>query len=65
MERITIMKTVTFSVENLRASVATEQEKQVSTISDEEIVDKAWEWAKEWFGSEDNLIMIDEEGNEL
>lgn len=65
MERITIMKTVTFTVENLRASVAVEQGKQVSTIDDEDIVEKAWEWAKEWFGSTEDLIMIDEDGEEL
>lgn len=65
MEKITIMKAVTFSVENIRADIATTTGKQVSTITDEEIIEKSWEWAYQTFGDGEGLIMIDEEGNQL
>lgn len=65
MERITIMKAVTFLVENVRADIAINQGKQVSTITDEEIIAESWKWAYQTFGDGEGLIMIDENGEQL
>jgi hypothetical protein len=65
MEKITIMKVVTFSTENIKADLATNKSKQVSTITDEEIIECAWEWAYQVFGDGEGLIMIDENGEQL
>lgn len=65
MERITIMKVVSYLPDNIKVEIATNLGKQVSTITDEEIIECAWEWAHNEFGSTEGLIMIDENGEEL
>lgn len=65
MEKISVMKVITYSVENIRATIATELEQQVGTITDEQIIQRVKDYAYDDFGSLENLIMIDENGEQL
>jgi hypothetical protein len=59
------MKVVSYLPDNIKAEIATNKSKQVSTIANEEIIECAWEWAHNEFGSTEGLIMIDENGEQL
>lgn len=66
MERISVMKVITFSVENAKAEIATNESKQVSTITDEEVMAQVETWLEEidW-NNDSEEIWVDEEGNQL
>lgn len=65
MERITVMKAVTYLVENIRAEIAMANGKQVGTVTEQDIIDTAWQWAYNDFGGNEGLIMIDENGEQV
>jgi hypothetical protein len=65
MEKISVMKVITYSVENIRADLAITLEQQVSTITDEQIIQRAKDFAYEDFGSLEGLIIVDENGEQL
>lgn len=65
MEKITVMKAITYSVPNIKAEIAMTNKVQVGTITDADVIDTAWQWSYNDFRTNEGLIMIDEEGNEL